>query len=168
MKTTILIVLASITFASQKGVLPHSNSGSPTTMVASSATSGDLLQGWSSEPSASSSKIKVLTNQPKAMLDNVVAVGLSEKGGEVIENTGSYLETDSFIAETESIKVKAWVDGQSIILTSQVEQFDESGFGLPVSKGFSTCTKGSSTYGRECWRTILIIANRIEGEKSYQ
>lgn len=167
MKASIIILATVALFMSacQKKVLSSPNANVVTTpSVATMATQ----QTWFTEPNASSSKIRIFTDQPQAIINGVLAVGLPQMGFKVIENTGSYLETNSSIAETEYVKVKAWVDGKSVIITSMVEQFEQSDFGLPVSKGFEVCTKGSSPYGGECWRTIVIIANHIEGEKRYQ
>ncbi|MEQ6121593.1 hypothetical protein [Reichenbachiella sp. MALMAid0571] len=123
---------------------------------------------WSTTPLSTSSRIKVATNQPSSVLQNILVTGLPRMGFPIVQNTGSYLETKSYQAETQSVRVKAWIEEQSVILSSEVETFSQSNYGLPESTGFIPCSKGNSTYGSECWRTILVLANHIEGTQYYQ
>jgi hypothetical protein len=136
-----------------------SNSGS------TSVIAGD---NWTTKPTASSSKIKVFTEQPQAVLNGALMRGLPQMGFNVVQKTEMSIETNSFRAESESIKVRVWIDGNSLVLTSEIEVFEQSDFDLPTSNGFIPCNKGNMEFGSECWRTISSIADQIAGNKLYQ
>ncbi|WP_394420309.1 hypothetical protein [Tenacibaculum mesophilum] len=80
----------------------------------------------------------------------------------ITENKRRYADTSYYSM------LEAWVEGQDIILTSEVQQYKETEFGLPEPSGFVKCVRGNSTSLPDCWRTILVIANHLGGDKQYQ
>lgn len=123
------------------------------------------IDDWSDQPTSSSSKIKVLN---AALTFGSLPNGLQQMGYSITENTGTSLTTNARRAINDDVRLIAWVDGNDIILTSETQEFTQSEFGEPEPNGFTTCAKGSTSSMPDCWRLILVVANRLGGEKQYQ
>ncbi|MEO9482635.1 MAG: hypothetical protein ABJG47_04290 [Ekhidna sp.] len=82
--------------------------------VSQESTSTDV---WSEQPNSSSSKIKVLD---AANAFSSLPNGLTQMGYEIVQNTDSYLETNF---GQDDIKVKIFVVGSDIVLTSEEQQY---------------------------------------------
>lgn len=133
----------------------------------SAATNQTHLKTWLNQPSSSSSKIKILNSSSAfSSLPN----GLSEMGYTIVENTGTFLKTNAIKGFSDHVRVLAWIQDSDIILTSEVQQYEDSEWGNPEPTGYKSCVKGETTDQSipDCWRTILIIANHLEGEKQYK
>jgi hypothetical protein len=128
-------------------------------------TDSEQINNWLDQPNSSSSKIKVLN---AAIAFGSLPNGLNQMGYTITENTGSFLSTNAIRAISEDVKVKAWIEGSDIVLTSEIQQYTETEFGLPQASGLTLCAKGNSTSFPDCWRTILIIANHLGNDKKYQ
>ncbi|WP_440068186.1 hypothetical protein [Tenacibaculum discolor] len=161
---TIIFGLISFSCSSYKKTVAKDTS-SQTSDVSTIKTETDQTSIWTNQPSPNSTKIKVLN---AAIAFGSLPNGLSEMDYMVVENTGTYLVTNAIRVLSDDVRVKAWVEGQDIILTSEVQQYKETEFGLPEPSGFVKCVRGNSTSLPDCWRTILVIANHLGGDKQYQ
>lgn len=157
------------------GLINFSCSSTPKTIIKEVTTqtsttkitevNSDTIDLWLSKPNSSSSKIKVLN---AAISFGSLPNGLNQMGYTITENTGSFLSTNAIRAISEDVKVKAWIEGSDIVLTSEIQQYTETEFGLPQPSGFVSCTRGNFSSLPDCWRVILVIANQLGTEKQYQ
>ncbi|REH55981.1 hypothetical protein C7448_1018 [Tenacibaculum gallaicum] len=161
---TIILGLISISCTSYKKTVAKDTS-SQTSDVSTIKTETDQTLIWTNQPNSNSTKIKVLN---AAFAFGSLPNGLNQMGYTIIENNGTYLVTNTTRALSDDVRVKAWVEGQDIILTSEVQQYKETEFGLPQPSGFVKCVRGNNTSLPDCWRTILVIANHLGGDKQYQ
>eukprot|EP01090_Pellita_catalonica_P018289 TRINITY_DN5850_c0_g1_i1.p1 TRINITY_DN5850_c0_g1~~TRINITY_DN5850_c0_g1_i1.p1 ORF type:complete len:169 (-),score=20.13 TRINITY_DN5850_c0_g1_i1:98-604(-) len=161
---TIILGLISFSCTSYKKTVAKDTS-SQRTNVSTIETNPDQTSIWTNQPNSNSTKIKVLN---AAIAFGSLPNGLSEMDYMIVENRGTYLVTNAIRALSDYVRVKAWVEGQDIILTSEVQQYKETEFGLPEPSGFVKCVRGNSTSLPDCWRTILVIANHLGGDKQYQ
>jgi len=120
---------------------------------------------WSNQPSSNSSKIKILN---AATAFGSLSNGLSQMGYSVTENDGTSITTNTIRAISDDVRVKAWIEGSDIVITSEVQEYTETEFGLPQPSGFTICNRGSSSSFPDCWRTILVIANHLGDDKRFQ
>lgn len=120
---------------------------------------------WSDHPNSNSSKIKVLN---VAIAFESLSNGLLKMDYAITENTGRSLTTNSIRAISDDVRVKAWIEGSDIVLTSEVQEYTETEFGLPQPSGFTICNRGSSSSFPDCWRTILVIANDLGDKQQFQ
>ncbi|MDO6674260.1 hypothetical protein Q4517_01695 [Tenacibaculum sp. 1_MG-2023] len=160
---TIILGLISFSCSCYKNVAKDTSS--QRTDVSTIETNPDQTSIWTNQPNSNSTKIKVLN---AAFTFGSLPNGLKKMGYTIIENNGTYLVTNTTRALSDDVRVRAWVEGQDIILTSEVQQYKETEFGLPQPSGFVKCVRGASTSLPDCWRTILVIANNLGGDKRYQ
>jgi hypothetical protein len=163
----ITCVLISLSCSSSKQTSNTENSiqVNNTQAVDSSSSCAIVNNNWSKQSNSNSSKIKILN---AAIAFGSLSNGLSQMGYSVTENTGTSLTTNTIRAISDDVRVKAWIEGSDIVLTSEVQEYTETEFGLPQPSGFTICNKGSSSSFPDCWRTILVIANHLGGEKRFQ
>ncbi|MHC9089432.1 hypothetical protein ACXIHB_12040 [Tenacibaculum sp. IMCC1] len=161
---TIILGLISFSCSSYKKTVAKDTS-SQTSDVSTIKTETNQTLIWTNQPNSNSTKIKVLN---AAIAFGSLPNGLKKMDYTVVENTGTYLVTNAIRALSDDVRVKAWVEGQDIILISEVQQYKETEFGLPEPSGFVKCVRGNSTSLPDCWRTILVIANHLGGDKQYQ
>ncbi|WP_420570642.1 hypothetical protein [Kordia sp.] len=163
----IIVILGFISFSccgSRQAASTDTSTQRPITPIIETdddETDNDGMDGWSSQPDSNSSRIKVSN---AAIMFNSLPNGLSRMGYGIAENTGNSITT----TVRGDIQITAWIDGQDVILASQVQQYTDNGFGLREPSELVSCVKGDATSIPDCWRTILIIANRIGGTKQYQ
>jgi len=138
---------------------------SNTTNTSTFETGSSQLDDWSNQPNSSSSMIKVL-NAANAF--GSLPNGLRQMGYSITENTGTSLTTNVTRAISDDVSVKAWVNGNDIILSSQVQEYEETEFGLPQPSGLTSCSRGNSSAMPDCWRLILVVANQLGDEKQYR
>lgn len=161
---TIILGLISFSCSSYKKTVAKDTS-SQTSDVSTIKTETNQTLIWTNQPNSNSTKIKVLN---AAITFGSLPNGLKKMDYKIVENTGTYLVTNAIRALSDDVRVKAWVEGQDIILTSEVQQYKQTEFGLPEPSGFVKCVRGNSTSLPDCWRTILVIANNLGGDKQYQ
>lgn len=160
---TIILGLISFSCSCYKNVAKDTSS--QTSDVSTIETNPDQTSIWTNQPNSNSTKIKVLN---AAITFGSLPNGLKKMDYTIVENTGTYLVTNAIRALSDDVRVKAWVEGQDIILISEVQEYKETEFGLPEPSGFVKCVRGNSTSLPDCWRTILVIANHLGGDKQYQ
>ena len=140
---------------------------STSSSYSSASTGSHYSNTWSDEPNAYSSKIKLVNG---AYLFSNMIIGLKEKNYTIAEQSGTSITTDPRTALNTTIRIKIWIDGNDLILTSDVQEFTETEFGLPDPVGFSKCVRGDTddlTYP-DCWREIISIANYYDIKKQYK
>ncbi|MEM7297356.1 MAG: hypothetical protein AAF391_03720 [Bacteroidota bacterium] len=117
---------------------------------------------WSNQPNSQSSKIKVLN---AANTFSSLPNGLTQMGYGIVQNTGTYLETN---LGQDNIRLKVFVIGVDLVLTSEVQRYTQSEFAIAESSNSQICERGPTTDGSACWRTIQSIANRLGTSQQYQ
>jgi len=169
MKTIYIIIIVGLINFSCSTSRNNANRIEPSSSPAQGFIDTDINQPdtWLDEPNSSSSMIKVLN---AATAFNSLPNGLTQMGFTIVENNGLSLTTNLVHQISDEVKVIAWVEGTDIILTSEVQQYTESEFGIQQPIGLKSCNKGNTDYLTfpDCWCLTLMIANSLEGEKKYQ